>query len=237
MIATLLIIENQQRMNDWLFNDLLLKMPKNIQQDILKYQRWQDKQATLLGKCLLIKGLEILKKEVSAIHTLQKDNYKRLFFKELKTELDFNISHSEGIVVCALCPIKVGVDVERIEKINPDEYRSVFTPQEFKNIIVNQDKMVAFFKNWTRKEAIMKADGRGFYLPPSTFETIEEKVIIGKQTWLLQEIEFKTEKLSDSKYSCHIATNEQVKVQTCYFNTLDFIDGFKANNYVSNKRK
>ncbi len=213
--VTVLIIENQYPINVLAFNKLLLKMPQRIQQDVLKYHRWQDRQATLLGKWLLIKGLEILNKNPNAIHSLQKDNYKRPFLADLKMELDFNISHSQGIVVCALSENKIGIDVEIIETIIPSEYKSVFTIQEFRNIEEDQDVMATFFKYWTRKEAIMKADGRGFYLPPASFEAIKDAVKVNEKSWFIQPVSIS--ELTNDSYSCHIATNPKAIIQTYFF--------------------
>ena len=208
-----LAIENYERLKN--FNDLLFTMPLAIQREVLKYQRWQDRQATLLGKWLLIKGLEIYNEQPTAIRFLQKDAYKRPFLRELKTKTDFNISHSDGMVVCAISQqCKVGIDIEAIQPIILNEYESVFTALELKTIRESNQRRTTFFKYWTRKEAIMKADGRGFYLPPASFEAIKEKVIIKGKTWYIQAINMRTSlKSNDSQYSCHIATDKEAVVE------------------------
>lgn len=80
--------------------------------------------------------------------------------------LHFNLAHSEGLVMTAvsrLCP--VGVDVERIRFIeNTDELvkqlASTIEAIDWGNLPESQ-KLIAFFRLWTFKEACLKATGDG----------------------------------------------------------------------------
>jgi 4'-phosphopantetheinyl transferase len=79
--------------------------------------------------------------------------------------LHFNVSHTDGLAVFALSPSRVGVDVERC-RIVPDADGLVnrfFTRREcaqFETLIPNA-RPAAFLRAWTRKEAVLKAIGRG----------------------------------------------------------------------------
>lgn len=221
-----LIIQNDKPFSKIIFKQLLEKLPKRLREDILMYHQWQDRQATLLGKLLLIKGLAITGKDINLIRYIQKDTFQRPFLNGLNSKLDFNISHSEGVVVCALSQIaKIGIDVELIQPVSFNEYESVFTKQEFQNIQnqqVIEKQRINFFKYWTRKEAVMKADGRGFYLTPASFETIENEVIIENKKWYLKEVDIDTvfqikniSKTLTHSYRCHIATSLPTSIQTC----------------------
>lgn len=78
-------------------------------------------------------------------------------------ELHFNISHSENYAVIAISTQKVGIDIEYISEefcfdaILPDifEYKEISAIQNAVN------KKEAFYTLWTRKEAFVKALGKG----------------------------------------------------------------------------
>ncbi|TNF22220.1 MAG: 4'-phosphopantetheinyl transferase superfamily protein [Rhodobacteraceae bacterium] len=83
--------------------------------------------------------------------------------------LHFNLSHTEGLVAVALSRgAEVGVDVE-LQRDMPDREgvaRSVFRPEEVAGMQAGADPGARFFQVWTVKEAVMKATGLGFSLPP-----------------------------------------------------------------------
>lgn len=90
-------------------------------------------------------------------------------------EMDFNLSHSGGYVLIAVTlGHKVGVDVEHFrmnlehEKI-ARRFFSQAENQEF-SAIPHEQKVVAFFNCWTRKEAYIKAHGLGLSLPLDSFD-------------------------------------------------------------------
>ena len=89
--------------------------------------------------------------------------------------ISFNLSHSQGLALYAFCyGRKIGIDLERIR--TDIEYEQIaerfFSPQEasaLRDLPANK-KPEAFFNCWTRKEAYIKAKGRGLSIPLSHFE-------------------------------------------------------------------
>ena len=83
--------------------------------------------------------------------------------------LHFNLSHTEGLVAVALSRnIEIGVDVE-YQRDLPDRdgvARTVFRAEEIEEMQRSPDRVSRFFQLWTTKEAVMKATGLGFSLPP-----------------------------------------------------------------------
>lgn len=85
--------------------------------------------------------------------------------------LDFNVSHSGDVVLCASAwHRRVGVDVELVRDM-PDAMdlaRSQFAPEEIAALGTGSmaERSAAFIRMWTRKEAFLKArgDGLGFAL-------------------------------------------------------------------------
>ena len=87
--------------------------------------------------------------------------------------LGFNVSHSGGRYVIALARgADPGVDVERIRpRPRLDRLaRRFFSPTEQRAVAAAPDPMEAFHRVWTRKEAVIKADGRGVSLGLSRFD-------------------------------------------------------------------
>ncbi len=77
------------------------------------------------------------------------------------TPLRFNASHSRDLALCAVaCGREVGVDVERVRAglDGVDIARRFFPPAEAAEVERHPD---AFFRYWTRREAYIKALGRG----------------------------------------------------------------------------
>jgi 4'-phosphopantetheinyl transferase len=79
--------------------------------------------------------------------------------------LHFNLSHTDGLAVFAVGHSRVGVDVERVRPI-PDADGLVsrfFTRRECEQFqaLPPSARPGAFLRAWTRKEAVLKAIGRG----------------------------------------------------------------------------
>jgi 4'-phosphopantetheinyl transferase len=88
--------------------------------------------------------------------------------------LHFNLSHSYGVIVCAVtCGRQIGIDVEdgsrRLECL--DLARRYFAPAEVAHLrgLSGEDQRAAFFAIWTLKEAFVKATGHGLSLGLDSF--------------------------------------------------------------------
>ena len=79
----------------------------------------------------------------------------------------FNLSRSVDCAILAVADYPIGVDIE--PKHNPPAYeytaRKVFTYDELRWLDLNKTPE-RFLILWTRKEAVLKLDGRGFYRNP-----------------------------------------------------------------------
>lgn len=105
-----------------------------------------------------------------------------------------NVSHSGNWILIAIGRIQVGVD---IEKINPafnvqDILAISFTAGEQDYIKANTDSQRCFYTLWTRKEALVKATGKGmdnnFGRVPSLdgLHTVADDLIGGPGSWLVR---------------------------------------------------
>ena len=93
---------------------------------------------------------------------IEKDENKKPYLS-IDKSCNFNVSHAEDFGIIAVSNNAVGVDVEYLNKNfdYSDILSHVFSSQEIETIINADNKDYTFYKFWTRKEAIVKATGKG----------------------------------------------------------------------------
>jgi 4'-phosphopantetheinyl transferase len=89
--------------------------------------------------------------------------------------LEFNLTHSHGLALLAVAlGRRVGIDVEQVRPMDDAERiaERFFSPAERTALraVPPGDKIEAFFRCWTRKEAFIKAIGEGFSMPLDCFD-------------------------------------------------------------------
>ena len=84
-------------------------------------------------------------------------------------DLYFNISHSEGWAVCALCEAEVGVDLQRNRNIRPSiARRFADSERAFLEALPESERPFALCRLWSLKEAWCKCTGAGLSVPLNT---------------------------------------------------------------------
>ena len=89
--------------------------------------------------------------------------------------LEFNLAHSGGLALLAVARGRaLGIDIEEVRPM-PDAGRIVdrfFSERECSafRALPEGERLAAFFRCWTRKEAYMKATGEGMSLPLDRFD-------------------------------------------------------------------
>jgi len=98
-----------------------------------------------------------------------------LIIESCNEELCFNVSHSHGLALYAISLNRqVGVDIERLRSDFSVDLvaRQFFSKRE--NLALSamapNEKLQAFFACWTRKEAYIKAKGKGLSIPLDQFD-------------------------------------------------------------------
>ncbi len=94
--------------------------------------------------------------------------------KPMVDGIEFNVAHTRGVVLIALSRAgAVGLDIEREDRTVEavDIARASFHPEEVQWIeqTAEAERPAAFFRCWTRKEAVTKADGRGLSMVLNSF--------------------------------------------------------------------
>jgi len=92
-----------------------------------------------------------------------------------ETGLEFNLAHSGANAVCAIvCGRAVGVDIEEIraDRETDELAQRYFAVAEWKTLatLPVEQRLEAFYRCWSRKEAFIKAIGDGLTFPLDDFE-------------------------------------------------------------------
>jgi len=195
-----------------LFDEYLRHLPLPEVIRIKRFHRWEDAHAGLFSYYLLLRGLR------NYHIALKPDEFKRNHYGRpfIDGEVDFNISHSMNIVVCVLSDeTTVGVDVEAIRDIDLSTIQQYFK-NEWEEIKRSPNALRTFYFHWTRKEAVIKADGRGFGLPIQNLVTSNDTCIVDRQTYYL-----KTLDIQNVNYMAHMAFAKDIDSPTYYHLTID----------------
>jgi 4'-phosphopantetheinyl transferase len=217
------------------FAEYLDLMPDRIKSEVRRYRRWQDAHACLLGKLLLLQGLVKFGYPGHSLDGLLYTPYNRPYLQEtlpqppethpqppetlphVPQKIDFNISHSGDLVVCAISDdCQVGVDVERVDEIALSDFKNIWTDAEWQDIQSPGNGLTLFYRYWTMKEAAIKADGRGLNISLPDVILEKDKATIAGATWMLREL------FLDPSYVAHISFDrpllESLEINCVLFN-------------------
>ena len=97
----------------------------------------------------------------------------------LKNGPYFNISHCKAGIAVAVDDQPIGIDIESIRHAESDLIERTMNAEEQKTIRSDRD----FTRLWTRKEAVVKAEGTGI----ESFEQIQKTLEI--EDWKLDTVE------------------------------------------------
>ena len=90
-----------------------------------------------------------------------------------KPRLWFNLTHTDGLVACALARKPVGIDAEQVTRsidwLGIAERFFAREEVEWIRSVPSNEVARAFLKIWTMKEAVVKAAGRGLAMPLDSF--------------------------------------------------------------------
>lgn len=139
--------------------DIYLSKAQNIIESSEKFARF------VLGKYINEDGNKL---------KISRNQYGKPYLVEY-TNIHFNISHSKGAIACAVSDRPVGVDIERIRKIDFRIVRYFFSQQEKDYIFADSESTdLRFTEVWTKKEAYLKFLGTGILLPIERFDLFEK---------------------------------------------------------------
>lgn len=166
---------NQANVNlDTLYNNIL---SSNERERVDRLRSENDKKRFIISRGQLRKSLSSYLKVSPSNITFSYNKYgKPSIRSEHNLEnIKFNVSHSKNLVVYAITQNReVGIDLEYIRGVShADKIVRRYFGEEESEFYYSQpenEKELAFFTLWTRKEAYSKARGMGIGLPGKKFD-------------------------------------------------------------------
>ncbi len=191
----------QKQLGNQEFQEYINLLPNSMAKKITRFRRWQDAHLSLFGKLLLLDTLPRFGLPGSFLEQVRYSTFDKPYFEDT---IDFNSSHSGNMVICIVSDdCNVGIDIEEIKAIPKTAFVEQWTDREL-NIISKEPGYEWFYRLWTRKEAVIKADGRGLQLPLQEIEVMEDQVNLHGTNWYLNELDVL------SNFIVHIATDSMV---------------------------
>ena len=163
-----------------LFGLWLSRMPESRKRKVLSMRHAEGQRLRLGVGILLFQALQQRGIDPCTA-TVAENGQGKLFLPEYP-EIHFSLSHSGNWALCAICGRPVGCDVERTHRGNASLARRFFHPEEQAALTAEPEgegREWLFTRLWTRKEAYLKADGRGLSLPMESFSALNE----GEGVW------------------------------------------------------
>jgi|SRR6185312_16096975 len=186
MNVDLYATEYRSPLPDLVFRSLLTHLPPAFQQKVIRFRNWEDRHAALLGKLLLRLALQNAgyEPDLSRLHYTPEQ---KPFLPEGPA---FNLSHSGNRVLCLLGGNEpLGVDIESLSPLPFDDFQPQFTEKEWAVIRQAPSPLHAFYRFWTAKESILKADGRGLGIPLQSIDLSGSMVVtLDDTTWAVHEL-------------------------------------------------
>jgi len=186
--------------NDF-FEKYLTALPALMQQDICRYKMPKDRQSRLLAR-LMIKQYLQEKKYDGTLDNWQKTIDGKPFISNGPA---FNITHSGDRVAVAFSDQSIGIDIEKKTDVDVQGLSTYLHHREKIYIDRASDKQDAFFTIWAKKEAYLKATGKGIASGLSKISVVEEIVFGDGEHWYLREI------VLARAYKCYVCTPNMVR--------------------------
>lgn len=106
---------------------------------------------------------------------------------------EFNLAHADDTALVAVAETPVGIDIEHERPLTSMLHMTqiAFSPQEQSNWLAlpAERQTEAFYRTWTRKEALMKAHGDGFRLSQTfSIPVTDQPQTITVDGWTVRDI-------------------------------------------------
>ena len=151
---------------------MLLPLSEAMRNKILAYKGWQDRQSRILGKWLLLRLIAHFKLDLS-LADIKYTEFNKPYF----TGFNFSTAHSGEMVICAGdINGDIGIDIEKIQPIVLEDYQEQLTKNEWAFIQNTTESIDAFYQIWTKKEALLKAIGRGVDIEFNLLDVCVDKI-------------------------------------------------------------
>ena len=189
------IFEQANTAEEW--QSILQQMPKMIVDRVARYRQDINKYQLVYGRLLLQRLFLDLGYTDFNLEDIQYTSFNKPFWR---AGIDFSIAHSGQIVGCALSTKgTVGLDIEKIQAIDLSNFEHILNDEDQRFLSNSTNINKDFFKIWTIKEAVSKADGRGLSMDVKDIYIGSKQATCFDNSWLVQEV------IVHPDYRCHFA--------------------------------
>jgi 4'-phosphopantetheinyl transferase len=138
------------------------------------------------------------------------------------THLQFNLTHShEKALIAVGLNCRVGIDLEYVP-VTTSNGDKQGVAERFFNIEEKQtlqqllpaDRPTYFYRIWSRKEAVIKAIGKGLSIPLASFSVaaINKTIVLEEQPWTV--IDLANDLIDDHAYQAALASDQKIEKMT-----------------------
>ena len=148
----------------------LKKLPVERQQKIHKMKQENSRKQSM--------GVGLLLQKVLALYHMQDSQvFVGEHGKPMVDGLEFSLSHSGNLVICAVSDKPVGCDVEKIRKAPKGVAERYYSDTEraYLSRFLEDEYDREFFRLWTLKESYVKMTGEGLRVPFDAYEVVADQ--------------------------------------------------------------
>lgn len=179
---------NIRELSDESYRHYYSLMSEEKKRRVDRFRFEDDKKRTVVGEMLARRAISEWCGVLEESIVFEITEHGKPYAKDLNVE--FNISHSADMVVCAVDTNPVGVDIEKIRPVDLNTAKRIFSEEEIRYIFecipdvedynhyLNDTVLQCFFEFWTKKEAYGKLVGMGMFAESNTlavFNTWNDK--------------------------------------------------------------
>lgn len=146
---------------------------------VMRYRYEKDKRLCLGAGLLLLHALRQAGASDLTLHTPESGKP----VLEAHPSLQFNLSHSGTLAVCAVSEGPVGVDVEELRCFPREIETLCFQPRELTWLEFEPNRDLASLRLWTRKESWIKLTGSGLSTAPNSFSALPDQSPVPGIAW------------------------------------------------------
>lgn len=158
-------------------------LPAQMADEILEYKFFHDQKIRTIARLMLLESILQSDYNADLLHRYALDDKNKPF---INGWFHFNTSHSGELAVLAVCDGPIGIDVQEWKRFEINSLQYILHPEELIWIEAGgQEARQRFFTVWTRKEAVLKADGIGIIHDLDAVNTLDLPVMVNGERYNL----------------------------------------------------
>ena len=180
------------------FERIFEALPGYRREKIEKLKLGRDRNLSAAAGFLLMRAAEDA--GLDACEKIETNVYGKPFFAG-RPDIDFSLSHSGEMALCAIADVPVGCDIEKTGRNRMAVAERFFTPEEkeiLKSVKDADLRNEEFYRLWTLKESFIKCRGLGISLALDSFSvTADDNGFCARMNGILQNNIFVERKYAD----------------------------------------